>query len=310
MNGGSHLGSWLSALVDGQLGPADTERALSHVAVCRACARELDAARAARRALASVRDVTPDPALVHRLMALQASIPPAEADPLRSPGRATPYGGAFAPPFPGDADYTGNLLRRARTGRVARIAAFGAGGLGVLGMTLFALGEAPVVSPDLSTQATMTVLGRAGEDAAAPGEDVLARLGDDDPTSDALAWVAENGWVAPSRLPDGYAVSGLRLVGDEGQVLELDLAGPDGAVVVRQQVGRLEGSAVRTVRLSEDLEHMAWQCDDVVIDVVAEVPDDVLAELVAAFPGRGYDAGVLPRIARGWTTVTGAIASP
>lgn len=330
MSGGSHLGSWLSALADGQLAPAETERALSHVAVCLACARELDAARAARRALSSARDVVPDPALVQRLMALQASIPPADSDPLRSPLRPGPaYAGAWAPAYAGDADYSGNLARRARRGRAARLAAFGAGGLGMLGLTLFALGDAPVVSPDLSPQESMTILGRAGQNEAAPGEDVLARLdvGGQGTTAEALAWVAENGWVAPTGLPDGFQVSALRLLGDEGQVLEIDLTGPHGTAVVRQQVGRLRAgvtagtgttaavSAVRVpdhdvVLLAQRPAHVAWQADDVVVDVLAEVPDDVLADLVAAFPGRGYDAGVLPRIARGWTNVTGAIASP
>ena len=49
----SHLGSRISALVDGQLSVADTEKALAHVAVCPECSAELAASRAARRALAS-----------------------------------------------------------------------------------------------------------------------------------------------------------------------------------------------------------------------------------------------------------------
>ncbi|MFS0705380.1 zf-HC2 domain-containing protein, partial [Cellulomonas sp. 179-A 9B4 NHS] len=39
----THLGSWISALVDGQLDAAATERALAHVAGCRRCADELAA---------------------------------------------------------------------------------------------------------------------------------------------------------------------------------------------------------------------------------------------------------------------------
>ncbi|WP_162177339.1 zf-HC2 domain-containing protein, partial [Actinotalea ferrariae] len=46
MSHGHHLGSRLSALVDGQLPPAAAERALEHVATCPACADELRAARA------------------------------------------------------------------------------------------------------------------------------------------------------------------------------------------------------------------------------------------------------------------------
>ncbi|WP_230684816.1 zf-HC2 domain-containing protein [Cellulomonas sp. JZ18] len=55
----THLGSWVSALADGQLDAAATERALAHVAVCPLCARELAAARAARRALAAADEVRP-----------------------------------------------------------------------------------------------------------------------------------------------------------------------------------------------------------------------------------------------------------
>ena len=43
-----HLGSRISALVDCQLDPAATERALAHVATCPDCARELAAAREQR----------------------------------------------------------------------------------------------------------------------------------------------------------------------------------------------------------------------------------------------------------------------
>lgn len=35
---GAHLGEWLSPLADGQLPPAQAERALAHVASCRTCA--------------------------------------------------------------------------------------------------------------------------------------------------------------------------------------------------------------------------------------------------------------------------------
>ncbi|WP_125774218.1 anti-sigma factor family protein [Antribacter gilvus] len=315
MNG--HLGAWLSALADGQLSPAETERALAHVAVCRTCARELDAERSARRALLSAGDVVPDPALMARLMALQASIPPADADPLRSPER---YAAVWTPAYPGEGDFSGNLTRSARRRRTARVTALGAGGLGVLGMALFALGDAPVVDPDLSVQASMTLLGRVGPHENAAGEDVLAGLGTPaatDPTSGALGWIEQNGWVAPESLPHGFEVTALRLVGAEGQVLEIDLAGPQGEAVVREQVGRLaEGAEAYDVAgrdavlLTTEPAHVAWQSEDLVVDVVAHVPDHVLEDLVAAFPGHGYDAGVLPRIARGWTTVTGAIASP
>ncbi|MGI5189974.1 zf-HC2 domain-containing protein [Promicromonospora sp. CA-289599] len=315
----SHLGDLISALADGQLSPAETERALSHVTMCRLCARELDSARAARRALSSAADVVPDPALTARLMALQASIPPTDDDPLRRPflgpdPLSAPMWQTSA--FDVGAGFDGRVDRPARRRRTARITALGVGGVGVLGLALFTLGDVPVVSPQLSAQTSMTMLGRTGPDTAAAGQDVLATLDVtyDQLTPAALDWAADNGWAAPSELPDGYTVSAMRLVGDQGQTLEIDLVGPSGHAVVRERPGQLaQDGAVGAggVRvLASEPAHVAWQSDDMVVDVVADAPDEVLTQLVASFGEHGYDAGVLPRIARGWHTVTGVIESP
>ncbi|MGW2095951.1 zf-HC2 domain-containing protein [Promicromonospora sukumoe] len=312
----SHLGDLVSALADGQLSPAETERALSHVTMCRLCARELDTARAARRALSSAADVVPDPALTARLMALQASIPPTDEDPLRRPFLGPdPLAAPVWPASPGFGGFDGRIDRPARRRRAARVTALGVGGVGALGLALFTLGDVPVVSPQLSAQTSMTMLGRTGPDDAAAGQDVLAGL-DVDPaqvTPAALDWAADNGWVAPTDLPAGYTVSAMRLVGDRGQTLEIDLTGPSGHAVVRERAGQLArgGTTVGGVQvLATEPAHVAWQSDDMVVDVVAEAPEEVLTELVASFGEHGYDAGVLPRIARGWHTVTGAIESP
>jgi anti-sigma factor RsiW len=71
----SHLGSRISALADGQLSPAATERALAHVATCPQCAAELGAARAARRAVASADIVAPTADLTARLLSLAGPAP-------------------------------------------------------------------------------------------------------------------------------------------------------------------------------------------------------------------------------------------
>jgi hypothetical protein len=162
----------------------------------------------------------------------------------------------------------------------------------------------------------MTMLGRTGPDTAAAGQDVLATL-DVPPgqvTPAALDWAADNGWAAPTELPEGYEVSAMRLVGDQGQTLEIDLTGPTGHAVVRERPGQLarEGTAdAGDVQvLATEPAHVAWQSEDMVVDVVADAPQEVLTELVASFGEHGYDAGVLPRIARGWHTVTGVIESP
>ncbi|GAB3161483.1 hypothetical protein GCM10027059_11770 [Myceligenerans halotolerans] len=316
-----HLGSWISALADGQLDASRTEQALEHVAVCRACARELDDARRARRLLSSAMDdVRPDPSLTARLIALQASIPGTDDDPLRSPRRPTfdtaqtrpGWGGV---PLPGLVDSV-RLSGHVPTGRrrTARLLAFGAGGVGALGLVLFGLGQSPQVTPGVSAADAMTMLARTGPDERAAGTDILGGIAPagaipEQRSAAALDWVGAEGWAAPSELPDGLEITAVRLVGDEGQVLEIDLSGEAGHAVVREQLGRLAGEEAVQV-LARQPVHLAWQSDDVVVDVVADLPEDMLTELVASFPARDYDAGVLSRIARGWSTATGAISSP
>ncbi|AEG43736.1 zf-HC2 domain-containing protein [Isoptericola variabilis] len=307
----AHLGSWISPLADGQLDPAATEAALAHVAVCPRCARELEEARAARAALLRARDVAPAPDLADRLLALSASIPPADDDPLRRPGRFT----GWETPDAWRPTLTGDLEERRRGALARRLVAAGAGGVGVLGLTLFALGQAPVVTPDASRTAALALLSHAGDDGSTAWVGEAAGAPGVSAAEDAEAWLSEHGWVAPADLPEGYGIAAVRVVGDEPGAVELDLEGPEGTVVVREQVGRLPGASTAAEAadvevLSRDPWHVAWQAGDVTVDVVGDVPDDVLADVVAAFPGRGYDAGVLPRISRGWATVTGAIWRP
>ncbi|MFI2104041.1 zf-HC2 domain-containing protein [Isoptericola sp. NPDC019693] len=320
--GSGHLGVWVSDLADGQLDAATTERALAHVAGCSRCAAELDAARDAHRALAAACDVAPDPELTNRLLALSASIPSATGDPLRDRGRTADWERprAWEPTLSGD-------LGSRRRHRTRRLVAVGAGGVGVLGVALFVLGQAPVVSPDPSRVAALTLLA----DAEPGGHDAAAGRA---ATADALAWLADHGWSAPAALPDGYAVTALRTDGCRGPdgsagAVELDLAGPDGAAVACLRQGRLadlgapadgsaggapgalavQGHEVRV--LSSDPWHVAWQSGDTVVDVATDVDAETLAELVAAFPGTSEDddAGVLHEISRGWTTMTGAMSA-
>lgn len=75
----AHLGDRVSAIVDGQLGPAATERALAHVACCARCAADLAAARSARRVLSDVDDVRPAGDLTARLLALGGTAPTGSA---------------------------------------------------------------------------------------------------------------------------------------------------------------------------------------------------------------------------------------
>ncbi|MFE6969499.1 zf-HC2 domain-containing protein [Isoptericola sp. NPDC057653] len=321
--GSGHLGPWVSDLADGQLDVASTERALVHVAGCERCAAELDAARAAHRALAGACDVAPDPALTDRLLALSASIPSTAGDPLRDRGTAVGWErpAAWAPTLSGQ-------LGARRRHRTRRLVAVGAGGVGVLGVALFVLGQVPVVSPDPSRAAALTLL--AGAEPVGAGDAAAARAS----TAASLVWLSEHGWAAPSALPTGYAITALRgdgctaTDGSSTGSVELDVSGPDGNAVVCLRQGRLAdleaaavggtsvaGSGALEVRdhdlrvLSSDPWHVAWQSGDTAFDLASDLPADALAELVAAFPGTstGDDAGVLDEISRGWTTMTGAL---
>ena len=314
--GSGHLGVWVSDLADGQLDAAATERALAHVAGCARCAAELDAARDAHRALAAACDVAPDPELTDRLLALSASIPSATGDPLRDRGRSADWERprAWEPTLSGD-------LGSRRRHRTRRLVVAGAGGVGVLGVALFVLGQAPVVSPDPSRVAALTLLA----DAEPGGHDAAAGRA---ATADALAWLTDHGWSAPAALPDGYAVTALRTDGCAGThgprgAVELDIAGPDGSAVACLRQGRLAdlGTAVagpedgapaafaagdHDVRvLASDPWHVAWQSGDTVVDVATDVDEETLAALVAAFPGaaEGGDVGVLRDISRGWSAL-------
>ncbi|MGI8334786.1 zf-HC2 domain-containing protein [Actinomadura scrupuli] len=67
-----HLGRLLPALVDGTLGPADTERLLAHVAGCSLCRRELEAAREVAALLGTLEVSEPSASLMGRLYAMSA----------------------------------------------------------------------------------------------------------------------------------------------------------------------------------------------------------------------------------------------
>lgn len=305
----THLGSRLSALVDGQLSPAEGERVLEHVAGCRECAEELAAARAARRALSAAAHVEPAPDLTARLLALSAQIPPAEEDPLRRPPPAGDPWAATPPVLPRGAwrgELRGGVLRR-------RVAALAAAGVGVAAVGLFALGDSPTVTPSLHPTDPLTVLAQAAPRAAAASRQPAPADGG----AATLAALAAQGWTCPTDLPDGVTVAAVR---DEGHLLEIDLRTPTGEAVVREQAGVLDRAALSGVGtwdvdgrvvhvLSEEPWHVVWQAGDTVVDVVADTEEGEVADLVASFPAGDYDAGVPARIARGWTTMTGALGT-
>lgn len=346
----THLGSQVSALADGQLPPDEAERALAHVAACAGCAAALSSARAARRALSQARDVPVDPDLTLRLLALGRGTPeaPAHSRPVPAGSASVPLPGTRASRVPDDC-LVGDLVRRRRVPALVLTAALA--GTGVAFAGLIALGDRPPVVPSADAATALTLLGHVpagpdgtdGTDGARAG---VTRLDPGTATTGALAlmpfpatdvgasvevrsttgapseeavltWMAQEGWTAPRSLPEGYRVAAVRLFPGEVPVLELDLVGPRGAVVVTQTPGRLSEEAVRGARsvevdgrvvhvLSAEPWHAVLQSGGTVVDVVAPGPDETLWDLVAAHPAAGYDDGLSARIVRGWDVLAGS----
>ncbi|MGN8246819.1 zf-HC2 domain-containing protein [Cellulomonas soli] len=314
----SHLGSRISALVDGQLDPAATERALAHVAGCRGCALELGQARAARRALAQAAEVAPAPDLTSRLLSLASQCPPdVPGDPFAAPSPRLigPLGSAaYTVPARGlRGDVTGRS--RARLGRGALA------GAGAVAAALFVLGARPVVVPSAHPGADLGLLGGAVSSEGSTVDVLADDTGTPAVQAETTSWLRDHSWTFPQSLPDGWTVTAVRWSGDDDDVLEVDLAGPDGPVVLTEQQGRLDTEAladaqVQTVQgctvyvLSTSPWHVVWQSDATVVEAVAAQSSDSVQSVVAAFPGGTFDDGVPARITRGWDTVTGVFAQP
>lgn len=135
-----HLGERLSALVDGELGPAEHESALIHLAKCEACRFEADMTRRLKRRLHGLGEPEPDLDFMGRLSSMDGGS-----------GRGGP--GPFDPPFGGG----GGFGSSPPLGSSRPIGGFpgGPGGLG--GEPLAASG------PDPAGPATAAPRGRAPE---------------------------------------------------------------------------------------------------------------------------------------------------
>ncbi|WP_456823261.1 zf-HC2 domain-containing protein [Cellulomonas sp. P5_E12] len=329
----SHLGSRISALVDGQLSVADTERALAHVAVCPECSAELAASRAARRALASADEMAPAPDLTARLLSLAASTEPAGGDPFAPPVRQSrdelasygvASGGLGARGWRSGSSLRGDVGQRRSS---VRIAAGSMAGLGAVAAMLFVLGERPDVVPSVHPGADLTLLGQAvtvdpATRTGSIGTAAWPVVTDESADTETTSWLRAHEWSFPQELPDGWSVTAVRWSGDDAGVLEVDVLGPDGAsLVVTEQQGRLDTTALagaptgevggrEVYVLSYEPWHVVWQADATVVQVVGSQSSDDAATLVGAFPGGAFDDGVPARITRGWDTVTGALERP
>lgn len=301
-----HLGSRISALVDGQLAPAAAERALAHVATCPSCARELAAARAARRALAAADPVQPTEDLTARLLALSSQSPPPVPVAARDPFAV---GGGAALPFAATHALRGDVVAR-RT--PVRLVVGSVAGLSAVAAGLFMLGERPVVTPSSHPAAVLGLLAHT----SAPAAD------EPPPVDDAtVAWLRGQGWTFPDDLPSGWRVGSVGWSSDGPRVLEVGVTGPSGAFVVTEQQGRLDtdalaGAPVREVGgrhvhvLSVEPWQVAWQSESTVVQIVASQDESEIDALVAAFPSGGFDDTVTGRIGRGWQTVSAVWERP
>jgi hypothetical protein len=83
----THLGDRIAALVDGELGHQDRDRALAHVAHCARCRQELDEQRAVRALLAGSAAPAPSARTVEALLSLAAP-----GGPLPPRARTMPQG--------------------------------------------------------------------------------------------------------------------------------------------------------------------------------------------------------------------------
>ncbi len=95
----SHLGRWLSALVDGELDDDERDHVLNHLAGCAACRQEANALRALKRRMTALGEGCGDVPIAGRLIELsrrapqlpQAGGPPGPARAWPSPGRPAPW---------------------------------------------------------------------------------------------------------------------------------------------------------------------------------------------------------------------------
>ncbi len=123
----SHLGRHLSALVDGELSPAERDRAHAHLAGCEQCRAEANALRELKKRMRGLPDAPAGDALIRRLMF------------IGEPGGPVPPRGHRGP-FPRPVSLGGRPRHRGRY--VALGAACIVAGVSV---TAFSLGGSPPV---------------------------------------------------------------------------------------------------------------------------------------------------------------------
>jgi hypothetical protein len=211
-----HLGSQVSALVDGQLGAAESERAWAHVLVCPDCRRQVERETWVKKQLSAIATTAPEdppPSLLGSLQHLRA-------EPFGATG---PLGGSGDPDVAGDLAasqraaqawaHVDGLERRSRNRRRAGLVLAGAGSVSAAVFGLASVGGAGL---GIGTPAPAPTASFAGSGAApspsgtptvaviAPGVTVHGRL----PAPDRDRGRDRGGDPAPGRGHAGPAASG------------------------------------------------------------------------------------------------------
>jgi hypothetical protein len=127
----SHLGHRLSALVDGELGDVDRDRALAHLAGCAACRAEAAALRELKGQLRGLMETAADAALTDRLIDLAAPGGPVPPRPRLLRGMQRPEPAPY-PWHTGSAWFTESARHTGST-ESAGSAGGGSGGIGSFG---------------------------------------------------------------------------------------------------------------------------------------------------------------------------------
>jgi anti-sigma factor RsiW len=122
----SHLGLWLSALVDGELDGIERDRVLNHVAGCDMCRKEANAMRALKRRLTALGETCAETKIVGRLIELAQ----VEQEPGARPDARAAWG-------PGDA-FGPLARRRARLNRTGVKVLSGSAGTALIAIAVIA----------------------------------------------------------------------------------------------------------------------------------------------------------------------------
>lgn len=84
----THLGDRITALIDGELGHAERDRVLVHLAGCAECRVEADALRRVKRRVSGLGDAAPADRLLHKLQAMAEPGDPLPPRVSRLPGHS------------------------------------------------------------------------------------------------------------------------------------------------------------------------------------------------------------------------------